>query len=113
MNDKKFLIAVVGAGLNKKGRLRLGTWWKIRNATELMRSLEESGERVEGIAIVPLPDSSDAWSRQRLQLALTQRYQGCDHFPIMPPMGDSLPRKDHVQFARSLAEQRGAYLVVK
>ncbi len=111
MTEKKMVVAVVGASINRKGRLSLGTWLRIRRAVKLGESLRLSGIPFRYV-IVPVPESSDAWSRQRLQLALTQRDKGCDHVPVMPPLWERLSRKEHVGFVRSKAVQAGAHFLL-
>ena len=106
--EKRLVVAVLGARLNKNGKLGFRTWWRVRKAAKLGQSLRRGKVPFEYV-IVPAPTCSDALSRMRLQIALTQRDQDCEHTPILPPLGEAVLRKQHVDFVRSIAREYNAH----
>ena len=106
--EKRLVVAVLGARLNKNGKLGFRTWWRVRKAAKLGQSLRRGNVPFQYV-VVPAPTCSDAKSRMRLQIAITGRDQTCDHVPIFPPMGEVVPRKQQVDFVRSIAREYNAH----
>ncbi len=105
--NKPLVVAVIGARLNKKNKPGLRTWWRVRKAAKLGQSLRR-GKVPFQYVLVPAPTFSDAKSRMFLQLAITERDKDCEHTPIIPPMGEVVPLKKHLDFVRSIAAEHEA-----
>ncbi len=108
--EKRLVVAVVGARLNKKGKLGFRTWWRVRKAVKMGQRLRRGNVPFQYV-LVPAPTCSDAKSRMFLQLAITQRDEGCEHVPIIPPMGEVVPLKKHEDFVRSVAVEHDAHFL--
>jgi hypothetical protein len=108
---EKVVVAVLGAGINKKRRPGVYTWWRMFRAAGRRKSLSRSGVETCYV-IAPNVASSGAAGRMLLLLALSGFDDDADKSVLMPDFGDSLSPKEQLPFAQRVAAERGAKLVV-